>query len=92
MTFVGSAAAYVAPRLDEAKIRSQIVGRPLAQARFFLERLPIRSVAIKEQPMSLPLMPLLIGRISLHYIVQSGVPAPTTAATGTPSASPSPSP
>jgi hypothetical protein len=92
MTFVGSAAAYVAPRLDEAKIRSQIVGRPLAQARFFLERLPIRSVAIKEQPMSLPLMPLLIGRISLHYIVQSGVPAPTTAATGSPSASPSPSP
>ncbi|MGH7761312.1 MAG: hypothetical protein ACREOY_07845, partial [Candidatus Dormibacteraceae bacterium] len=92
MTFVGSAAAYVAPRLDEAKIRSQIVGRPLAQARFLLERLPIRSVAIKEQPMSLPLMPLLIGRISLHYIVQSGVPAPATAATGSPSASPSPSP
>jgi len=92
MTFVGSAAAYVAPRLDEAQIRSQIVGRPLAQARFLLERLPIRSVAIKEQPISLPLMPLLIGRISLHYIVQSGVPAPTTAATGSPSASPSPSP
>jgi hypothetical protein len=92
MTFVGSAAAYVAPRLDEAKIRSQIVGRPLAQARFFLERLPIRSVAIKESPLSLPLMPLLIGRISLHYIVQSGVPAPTTAATGSPSASPTPSP
>src|SRR6202521_5762101 len=92
MTFVGSAAAYVAPRLDEAKIRSQIVGRPLAQARFYLERLPIRSVAIKEQPMSLPLMPLLIGRISLHYIVQSGVPAPTTAGTATPSPSPHPSP
>ena len=92
MTFVGSAAAYVAPRLDEAQIRSQIVGRPLAQARFLLERLPIRSVAIKESPMSLPLMPLLIGRISLHYIVQSGVPAPTTAATGSPSPSPSPSP
>jgi Baseplate J-like protein len=93
MTFVGAAAAYVAPRLDEAKIRSQIVGRPLAQARFLLERLPIRSVAIKEQPMSLPLMPLLIGRISLHYIVQQNTPAPTTAAgTASPSASPKPSP
>jgi hypothetical protein len=92
MTFVGSAAAYVAPRLDEAQIRAQIVGRPMAQARFYLERLPIRSVAIKEQPLSLPLMPLLIGRISLHYIVQSGVPAPTTAGTGSPAASPKPSP
>jgi hypothetical protein len=92
MTFVGSAAAYIAPRLDEAKIRSQIVGRPLAQARFLLERLPVRSVAIQESPISLPLMPLLIGRISLHYKIQSGVPAPTTAATGTPAASPSPSP
>ncbi|HXJ48848.1 MAG TPA: baseplate J/gp47 family protein [Candidatus Acidoferrum sp.] len=91
ITFVGSAAAYVAPRLDEAQIRSQIVGRPLAQARFFLERLPIRSVSIKEQPMSLPLMPLLIGRISLHYIVQSEVPAATAAGT-TPAASPPPSP
>jgi len=93
MTFVGSAAAYVAPRLDEAKIRAQIVGRPLAQARFFLERLPIRSVAIKEEPMSLPLMPLLIGRISLHYIVQQNAPAPTAAAgSAAPSPSPKPSP
>ncbi|MHB8587638.1 MAG: baseplate J/gp47 family protein [Candidatus Dormibacteraceae bacterium] len=92
MTFVGSAAAYVAPRLDEAKIRAQIVGRPLAQARFYLQRLPIRSVIIKEQPMSLPLMPLLIGRISLHYIVQSEVPAATAAGTATPAASPQPSP
>jgi hypothetical protein len=91
MTFVGSAAAYVAPRLDEAQIRSQIVGRPIAQARFYLERLPIRSVTIKESPLSLPLMPLLIGRISLHYIVQSGVPAATPAGT-TPAASPAPSP
>ncbi len=89
MTFVGSAAAYVAPRLDEAKIRAQVVGRPLAQARFYLERLPIRSVAIKEQPMSLPLMPLLIGRISLHYIVQQGAPAATAAGTATPTPSPS---
>ncbi len=92
ITFVGTASAYVAPRLDEAKIRSQIVGRPLAQARFYLERLPIRSVAIKEQPLALPLMPLLVGRITLHYVVQQGAPS-STAAPPTPSpASPKPSP
>ncbi|HUZ87216.1 MAG TPA: hypothetical protein VNF26_09720, partial [Candidatus Baltobacterales bacterium] len=88
MTFVGSASAYVAPSLDEAMIRSQIVGRPLTQARFYLQGLPIRSVAIKEQPMSLPLMPLLASRISLHYVVQQGAPGPANA----PSPSPSPSP
>ena len=94
LTFLGSANAYVAPRLDEAKIRSQIVGRPVAQARFYLERLPIRSVAIKEQPLTLPLMPLLVGRISLHYVVQSNAPAPAAAGTTSPvnPASPSPSP
>src|ERR1700681_388867 len=92
MTFVGSAAAYVAPRLDEAKIRSQIVGRPLAQARFLLERLPIPSGAIKEAPMMLTIMALLIGRISLHYIVEQNAPAPTTAGTAAPSPSPHPSP
>jgi hypothetical protein len=91
LTFLGSAAAYVAPKLDEAKIRSQIVGRPLAQARFYLEKLPIRSVAIKEQPLTLPLMPLLIGRISLHYVVEQNAPV-TTAPAPTPSASPKASP
>jgi len=92
LTFLGSAAAYVAPKLDQAKILSQIVGRPLAQARFYLERLPIRSVAIKEQPMSLPLMPLLIGRISLHYVVESSAPSSSAAATAQSSPSPKPSP
>ncbi|TAN34437.1 hypothetical protein EPN29_03475 [bacterium] len=94
LTFVGSASAYVAPKLDEAKIRSQIVGRPLAQAKFYLERLPIKSVAIKEQPMALPLMPLLVGRISLHYVVQQGTPSSSAAASGasSPAASPAPSP
>jgi hypothetical protein len=92
MTFVGSASAYIAPKLDVAQIQSQIVGRPLANARFYLQRLPIRSVTIKEQPMSLPLMPLLSRRIYIHYVVQSGTPAPAAAAgTGTTStASPSP--
>jgi hypothetical protein len=76
LVFVGDAAAFVAPKLDMDKIRAQVVGRPLAQARFYLQGLNVRSVSIKEQPITLPLMPLLIGRISIHYVVQQGaVPA-----------------
>jgi hypothetical protein len=91
LVFVGNASAYVAPKLDEEKIRSQIVGRPVAQARFYLEKLPVRSVAIKEQPLALPLMPLLDRRIQLHYVVESNAPAADAASQGTPTASPSPS-
>jgi len=90
LVFVGSVSAYAAPKLDEEKIRAQIVGRPVAQARFYLEKLPIRSVAIKEQPLALPLMPLLDRRIQLHYVVESNAPSAEAAAEG--SASPSPSP
>jgi hypothetical protein len=79
LTFVGDAAAFVAPKLDMDKIRAQVVGRPLAQARFYLQGLNVRSVAIKEQPMTLPLMPLLAGRISIHYVVEQGaVPLPAS--------------
>jgi hypothetical protein len=95
LTFLGNASAFVAPRLDEEKIRAAIVGRPLAQARFYLERLPIRSVAIKEQPMALPLMPLLAKRITLHYVIQQGDvanPNATPSPGATPKASPKPSP
>jgi hypothetical protein len=90
LVFVGNASAYVAPTLDERQIRSAIVGRPTAQARFYLEKLPIRSVAIKEEPLALPLMPLLDRRITLHYVVESNAPSASTASQGT--ASPSPSP
>ena len=93
ITFLGNASAFVAPRLDEEKIRASIVGRPLAQARFYLERLPIRSVAIKEQPLALPLMPLLARRITLHYVIQQGTgtnPAATPSPGATPKTSPSP--
>jgi hypothetical protein len=76
LVFVGDAAAFVAPKLDMDKIRAQVVGRPLAQARFYLQGLNVRSVSIKEQPLTLPLMPLLAGRISIHYVVEQGaVPA-----------------
>jgi hypothetical protein len=91
LVFVGTASAYVAPKLDEAKIRAQIVGRPTQQARFYLGTLPIRSVAIKEQPLALPLMPLLDRRIELHYVVESNAPAADAAAQGQSSPSPSPS-
>lgn len=90
LTFVGTASAYIAPQLDEQAIRSAIVGRPLTDAHFYLQRLPIRSVAIKEQPISLPLMPLLVNRITLHYVVQQGAPPAANAATPSPSPSASP--
>jgi hypothetical protein len=90
LTFLGNASAYVAPKLDEAKIRSEIVGRTLTGAKFYLQRLPVRSVAIKELPISLPLMPLLIDRISLHYVVQSGAPSSAAAATTAPTPTASP--
>jgi hypothetical protein len=81
LVFVGDAAAFIAPKLDMDKIRAQVVGRPLAQARFYLQSLNVRSVSIKEQPLTLPLMPLLSGRISIHYVVQQGV-VPTLPPTG----------
>jgi hypothetical protein len=85
LTFAGSAFAYIAPKLDESKIRAQIVGRPLTQARFYLNKLPIKSVQIREQPVALPIMPLLVNRINLHYIVESGTPSASAAGTPTPS-------
>ncbi|HUE67677.1 MAG TPA: baseplate J/gp47 family protein [Candidatus Acidoferrum sp.] len=90
LVFVGTASAYVAPTLDEHQIRAAIVGKPTAQARFYLEKLPIRSVAIKEEPLALPLMPLLDRRITLSYVVQSNAPGASAASQG--SAAPSPSP
>jgi hypothetical protein len=81
LDFLGDAAAFVAPKLDMDKIRAQIVGRPIAQARFYLQRLNVRSVNIKEQPITLPLMPLLGGRISIHYVVEQGT-VPTLPSTG----------
>ena len=86
LTFIGDATAYVAPKLDNNKILASIVGRPLQGAKFYLQTLPIRSSEITEQPIPLPLMPLLGRRIQIHYIVQpsqnnnspNASPAPTT--------------
>ena len=87
LVFVGDASAFVAPKLDMDKIRAQVVGRPLAQARFYLQGLNVKSVNIKEQPLALPLMPLLAGRISIHYVVEPGAGQTLTT---TPPATPSP--
>ncbi|HZK73230.1 MAG TPA: hypothetical protein VFD88_04445 [Clostridia bacterium] len=88
LVFLGDATAFVAPRLDMDKIRSQVVGRPLAQARFYLQSLNVGSVSIKEQPLTLPLMPLLGGRISIHYVVQQGAVPIVPTASPVPAASP----
>ena len=85
LTFIGNATAFVAPKLDENKILASIVGRPLQGAKFYLQTLPIRSSTIEEQPIPLPLMPLLARRITIKYIVEPG-----QAGTLNPSASPSP--
>jgi len=94
LTFVGSATAFIAGKIDEAKVRAQIVGRPVTNAKLYLQQLGVKSVVIKELPMTLPLMPVLSKRIAIHYIVESGaVPTTTTPTpTATPSAGPSPTP
>jgi hypothetical protein len=85
LTFIGNATAYVAPKLDENKILASVVGRPLQGAKLYLQTLPILSSSIEEQPIPLPLMPVLGRRIQIHYIVQPGL-------NQTPSASPKASP
>ncbi len=92
LTFVGSATAYIAAKLDEAKIRSQIVGRPVQGAKLYLQQLGVKSVVIKESPMTLPLMPVLSSRIAIHYVVESNAPPPSATPTASPSPAPSPSP
>ena len=85
LTFIGNATAYVAPKIDEQKILASIVGRPLQGAKFYLQTLPIRSSTIEEQPIPLPLMPVLGRRIKITYTVQPGQ-------NQVPGASPAPSP
>ena len=78
--------------VDQENGLATIVGRPVTQARFFLGKLPgLQSVAIKEEPLALPLMPLLDKRITFHYRVESSAPSAAAAAQGAP-ASPSPKP
>jgi len=92
LTFVGSATAYIAGKIDEAKIRAQIVGRPVTSAKLYLQSLGVKSVVIKELPMTLPLMPVLSSRIVIHYVVESGAGQPTATPSPSPTPKTSPSP
>jgi hypothetical protein len=62
----------VAPKINFDQVRSRVTGKPTSQARAYLLTLPVQSVAIKEKPFSLPLMPLLNSRIDIKYVVQAG--------------------
>lgn len=88
LTFLGDATAYVAPKLDEEQILASIVGRPLQGAKFTLQKLPIKSSTIDEQPFPLPLMPFLSRRITILYVVQPGTTSSNPTASPSPSASP----
>jgi hypothetical protein len=93
LTFVGTVTAYVAAKLDEAKVRSQIVGRQVTSAKIYLQSLGVKSVVIKESPIPLPLMPVLSNHIAIHYVVESGTALPSAnPSVFEPSPSPSASP
>ena len=93
LTFVGTVTAYVAAKLDEAKVRSQIVGRQVTSAKIYLQSLGVKSVVIKDSPIPLPLMPVLANHIAIHYVVESGTALPSAnPSVFEPSPSPSASP
>ena len=88
LTFIGNATSYVAAKLDMDKVLASIVGRPLQGAKFYLQTLPIRSSTIEENPIPLPLMPLLGRRIQINYIVQPSQGQTSAQASPSPAASP----
>jgi hypothetical protein len=75
LTFKGNASAYLAPKLDLAKVKSQLPGKSTARARTDLARLPgVRSVRIDESPFKLPILPMASSRIDLEYVVSQAPP------------------
>ena len=78
LTFRGTASGYVAPKIDLARVKAELPGKPTGRARTDLARLPVRSVEIQEYPLKLPIMPLAGSRIDLEYEV-SPAPAPKSA-------------
>jgi hypothetical protein len=90
--FTGTASSFIAPKLDQAKIKSKLVGRSTGAAKTDLEKLPGQpKVDIKETPFRLPFMPLLDSRIKLTYVVEQGaIPSPSPAASPGASATPKP--
>jgi hypothetical protein len=75
LTFKGTASAFLAPKLDLAKVKSQLPGKSTARARTDLAKLPgVRSVRIDESPFKLPILPLASSRIDLEYVVSQAPP------------------
>jgi Baseplate J-like protein len=73
LDFAGTASGYIAPRIDAERVKSQLAGKPSAQAHDVLTRLPIQRSVISESP-PLPLMPLSASRIYIDYGVEAVSP------------------
>ena len=76
LSFNGTANGYIAPRIDTDRVRSQLAGKPAAQAHDVLTTLPIRRSEIRQSP-PLPMMPLSAARIYIDYGVDAA-PGPKT--------------
>ena len=72
LVFHGTAAAFIAPRLDFDQIKSSLAAHPAGSADGYLKTLPVASHRIDEHPFSLPLLPLLTSRINVEYVVEQG--------------------
>ena len=73
LDFAGTANGYIAPRIDADRVKSQLAGKPAAQAHDVLTRLPIQRSVISQSP-PLPLMPLSASRIYIDYGVEAVSP------------------
>ncbi|HEV2953223.1 MAG TPA: baseplate J/gp47 family protein, partial [Candidatus Dormibacteraeota bacterium] len=67
LTFQGSATGYLAPQLDEQKIRSKLAGKSIEGARAYLTTLPISQASITQSAFHLPNLPLFSSRITIKY-------------------------
>jgi Baseplate J-like protein len=75
--FNGTANGYIAPKIEIDRVKSQLAGKPAAQAHDVLTRLPIQRSVISQSP-PLPLMPLSASRIYIDYGVEAVTPPKST--------------
>jgi hypothetical protein len=76
LDFAGTANGYIAPRIEVDRVKSQLAGKPAAQAHDVLTRLPVQRSVIDQSP-PLPLMPLSASRIYIDYGVEAATPSKT---------------
>ena len=76
LDFAGTANGYIAPKIEVDRVKSQLAGKPAAQAHDVLTRLPIQRSVIDQSP-PLPLMPLSASRIYIDYGVEAAAPKAT---------------